>query len=204
MSKLSSALLGVVSALALTIGCASAQTDTQMQQFQIAPGVLQQATPPAPRYIVRATTLYANDETGRDWPGSDEIYAVFVLRTPDRVGGEEFFARTTVFGDFDTGETKRFREGENCLTSAMPAQAQLGQSPVRFWDCHAAGDRINLTFKVQLFEEDSVGDNDLIGERTVRWTPQELDSANLAAGQTSSESIRIGGYTLTWEVERVS
>jgi hypothetical protein len=85
----------------------------------------------------------------------------------------------------------------------MPAQAQLGRSPVRFWDCHPDGDRINLVFTIQLFEEDT-GDDDLIGERTVRWTPQELDSANLAVGQKSSESIRIGGYTLTWEVERVS
>lgn len=203
MSKLSRALFAAASALALTIGAAQAQAQTQIQNYQIAPGVLQQAAPPPARYIVRATTLYANNETGPDWPGSDEIYARFVLRMPDRLGSEEFFAQTSVFGDFDTGETKHFREGENCLTSAMPAQAQLGRSPVRFWDCHPNGDRINLQFRVQLFEEDT-GDDDLVGERTVSWTQQELDAANLAVGQKSSESIRIGGYTLTWEVERVS
>lgn len=197
MLKLSHALFAAASALALSVGGAQAQTT-----YQIQPGVLQQVVQPA-RYVVRATTLYANDETGNDRLGSDEIYVRFVLRTPDRSGGEEFFAQTSVFGDFDTGETKRFRDGENCLTSAVPAQAQLGRSPVRFWDCHPNGDRINLTFKVQLYEEDT-GDDDLLGERTVRWTPQELDAANLAVGQTSSESIRIGGYTLTWEVRRVS
>jgi hypothetical protein len=199
MSKLSHTLFGVASVLALGVSGAQAQTQT----YQIAPGVLQQAAPAPARYIVRATTLHANNETGPDWPGSDEIYARFVLRTPDRVGGEEFFAQTTVFGDFDTGETKNFREGENCLTSAVPAEAQLGNSPVRFWDCHPNGDRIYLTFDVQLFEEDT-GDDDLIGERTVRWTPQELDGANLAVGEKASESIRLGGYTLTWEVIRVS
>jgi hypothetical protein len=201
MSKLSHALFGVASVLALSMGAASAQT--QIQQYQVVPGVLQQAAPPAPRYIVRATTLYANDETGNDRLGSDEIYAIFVLRRPDRLGADEFYARTSVFGDFDTGETKNFREWENCLTSVMPAEAQLGRSPVRAWDCHPDGDRINLQFRVQLYEED-IGDDDLIGERTVSWSPAELDSANLAVGQTSSESIRIGGYTLTWEVKRVS
>ncbi len=200
MAKFAHTLAGVASLFALMIGNASAQDAGQV--FQVQPGVFQQVLPEAApaRYIVRATTLYANDETGRDWPGSDEIYAEFVLRTPDRVGGDEFFARTTVFGDFDTGETKHFREGENCLTSAVPATSQR---PSRFWDCHANGDRINLTFRVKLFEEDT-GDDDLIGERTVRWTQAELDGLNLAVGQKSPESIRLGGYTLTWEVERVS
>ena len=195
-------LFGVISALALLLPAAPALAQ-QFQQYRVVPGVLQQAAPPAPRYIVRATTLYANDETGPDWPGSDEIYATFVLRRPDRLGSEEFYARTSVFGDFDTGETKRFREWENCLTSVMPAAAQLGRSPVRAWDCHPDGDRINLRFTVQLYEED-VGGDDLIGERTVSWTQQELDAANLAVGQKTSESIRVGGYTMTWEVERVS
>jgi len=125
------------------------------------------------------------------------------LRTPDRVGGDAFYARTTTFQDFDTGETKRFRQGENCLTSAVvPQGARWTNSRARFWDCHPDGDRHNLTFVVRLYEEDS-GDDDLIGERTVRWTPQELDGLSLAVGGKSAESIRLGGYTLTWEVERV-
>lgn len=203
MLKLSHALFAAASALALTISGAQAQT----QEYQINPGAtFQQApTPQTPaRYIVRATTLYANDETGSDWPASDEIYAEFELRRPDRLGGDAFYARTTTFGDFDTGETKRFRQGENCLTSAVvPPGARWTNSRARFWDCHANGDRHNLTFVVRLYEEDS-GDDDLIGEREVRWTPAELDGLNLGVGQKAPESIRLGGYTLTWEVERVS
>ena len=167
---------------------------------------MQQAPrPPAPpaRYMVRATTLHANDETGPDWPGSDEIYAVFVLRRPDRVGGDEFFARTSTFEDFDTGETKHFRTGENCLTSVMPATSQLGHSPVRSWDCQPNGDRINLQFRVKLYEEDT-GDDDLIGEHTISWTQQQLDGFGLRVGQKTPGSVRIGGYTLNWEVQRVS
>lgn len=196
MPKLSHALFGVASALALSIGAA------QAQNYQIVPEVLQQAAPAPARYIVRATTLYAN-RAGHDPIGSDEIYAEFTLRTPDRAGGEEFFARTTTFGDFDARETKRFREWENCLTSVVVPEAQRNRNPVRAWDCHPQGDRINLTFDVRLYDEDP-GDDDFIGERTVRWTTQELDSANLAVGQRSSESIRIGDYTMTWDVIRVS
>lgn len=81
MLKLSHALFAAASALALTT-------------YEYQPNVLQHIEIPPPRYIVRATTLYANDETGRDWPGSDEIYAEFELRTPDRVGGDAFYART--------------------------------------------------------------------------------------------------------------
>lgn len=196
MFKLSHTLFAAASTLALTLGGA------QAQNYQIAPGALQAAQPAPARYIVRATTLYAN-RAGHDPVGSDEIYAEFTLRRPDRAGGEEFFARTTTFGDFDARETKHFREWENCLTSVVVPEVQLGRSPVRAWDCHPEGDRLNLTFKVRLYEEDP-GADDFIGERTVRWTPQELDGANLAVGQRSSESIRIGDYTMTWEVIRVS
>lgn len=203
MFKCSHALLAAASALAFSVGAAQAQ---DVVPYTVTPGALEQALTQVspPRYIVRATTLYANDETGRDWPGSDEIYAEFELRTPDRVGGDAFYARTTTFSDFDTGETKRFRQGENCLTSAVvPQGARWENSRARFWDCHPNGDRHNLTFVVRLYEEDS-GDDDLIGEREVRWTPAELDGLHLGPGQKSPESIRIGGYTLTWEVERVS
>ena len=196
MFKLSHTLFAAASALTLTLGGA------QAQNYQIAPGALQAAQPAPARSIVRASTLYAN-RAGHDPVGSDEIYAEFTLRRPDRAGGEEFFARTTTFGDFDARETKHFREWENCLTSVVVPEVQLGRSPVRAWDCHPEGDRLNLTFKVRLYEEDP-GADDFIGERTVRWTPQELDSANLAVGQRSSESIRIGDYTMTWEVIRVS
>ncbi|MEZ5959323.1 MAG: hypothetical protein R3C30_02700 [Hyphomonadaceae bacterium] len=202
MLKVSHALFAAASVLALSVGGAQAQS----YEAQINPNATfeQAPTPTAPpRYIVRATTLYANDETGPDWAGSDEIYAEFELRTPDRVGGDAFYARTTTFQDFDTGETKRFREGENCLTSAVPAPgARITNSRVRFWDCHPNGDRYNLTFVVRLYEEDT-GDDDLIGEREIRWTPAELDALNLGVGQKFPEHIRIGGYTLNWEIERV-
>jgi len=84
----------------------------------------------------------------------------------------------------------------------VPPGARWTNSRARFWDCHPDGDRHNLTFVVRLYEEDT-GDDDLIGEREIRWTPAELDGLNLAVGQKFPEHIRIGGYTLNWEIERV-
>jgi hypothetical protein len=155
----------------------------------------------APRFLVRATTLYANDETGPDWPGSDEIYVVFQLQHPDRMADSAgFTARTSVFGDFDTGELRTFRDTQNCLTSALQDDTQ---GEVSAWHCHPQGDFGPLQFTVRIYEEDSIED-DLIGEMTIHWSREELTGTGLEVGGTSEESIRIGGYTLTWRVERVS
>ena len=210
MSKTTS-LLSALCALAFTIGSAGAQTGLgnvqrlpseapapppAEPQLQYTPHVVM--TPPAaasPRFIVRATTLYANRETD-DWSPSDEIYAVFTLRGPDEQGDAPGIqVRTSTFEDFDTGETKPFPTSQNCLTSVVTTEGG--------WDCHPQGDIGPLQFTVKLYEEDTWND-DLIGERTVQWSREELASAMLQVGGASEESIRIGGYTLAWRVERVS
>lgn len=232
MSKLAYALLSVLSALAFAVGSAEAQTDPriferqpaeaqpveaprapeqalQLELFQNAPQftvmtpAAPAAPPPAPRFIVRATNLYANNETGPDWPGSDEIYVVLSLWHPDELADSAgFSARTSVFEDFDTGERKSFRETQNCLTAALQDQ-QGSHGMTSAWHCHPGGDIGPLQFTVRLYEEDTWED-DLIGERTVQWSREELAAAMLQVGGGSEESIRIGGYTLTWRVERVS
>lgn len=229
MAKLTYALLGAFSVLAFAAESAVAQTDpgflrrqpadaqaaappaeaprapeqnlNLLEQLQNAPQVVVM-TPPAPaapepaRYIVRATTLHANQETS-DWSLSDEIYAVFSLQPPggSKADSPGIHVRTSTFEDFDTGETKEFAATQNCLTSVVVTQEG--------WDCHARGDTGPLEFTVTLYEEDS-WDDDLIGERRVEWAVWELAAAGLEVGGASEESIRIGGYTLTWRVERVS
>jgi hypothetical protein len=228
MSKITS-LLSALCTLAFTIGSAEAQTGVgslmrqpneaqpaapaqaeappapdqgviQFEFLQNAPRFV--VTPPSapaapaqPRFIVRATTLHANRETD-DWSPSDEIYAVFTLRGPDQENdASDIQVRTLTFEDFDTGETKSFSPSQNCLTSVVTTQDG--------WDCHAQGDIGPLQFTVKLCEEDTWND-DLIGERTVQWSREELAAAMLQVGGGSEESIRIGGYMLTWRVERVS
>ena len=125
---------------------------------------------------------------------------MFTLRPPDRLADAgDFYARTS-FDDFDTGERKSFGASQNCLTSAVAARAHRNRRARR---CHPEGDIGPLRFTVRLYEEDAIED-DLIGERTVQWSREELTGAGLEVGASSEESIRIGGYTLTWRVERVS
>lgn len=205
MSKIVHSLIGAL--VALSAASAGAQTYQRqpvdgavLEQLQNVPHAAiiiptTPATPAAARYLVRATTLYANAETN-DWSPSDEIYAVFTLRPPDEVAdAPDLTKRTSTFGDFDTGETKDFSPTQNCLTSV--------QSTHEGWECNARGDIGPLQFSVRLYEEDTWSD-DFIGERTVQWSREDLASAGLEVGGTSEESIRIGGYTLTWRVERVS
>lgn len=229
MAKLTYALLGAFSALAFAAENAVAQIDpglvrrqpaeaqateppaeaprapdqnsSLLEQLQNAPQVVvmtppSPAAPEPPRYIVRATTLYANQETN-DRSFSDEIYAVFSLQPPggSKADSPGIHVRTSTFEDFDTGETKEFDATQNCLTSVVVTQDG--------WDCHARGDTGPLEFTVRLYEEDTWYD-DFIGERRVEWAVWELAAAGLEVGGSSEESIRIGGYTLTWRVERVS
>ena len=206
---MSKQLCALVSALVLGFAVQGAGAQTYQRQPELGGSVLEQlqnapnatimqptpATAAAPRFLVRATTLYANAETN-DWSPSDEIYAVFTLQPPDEVAdAPDLSVRTSTFGDFDTGETKDFRPTQNCLTSV--------QATPDGWDCNPRGDIGPLQFTVRLYEEDTWSD-DFIGERTVQWSQEELAGANLEVGGASEESIRIGGYTLTWRVERVS
>jgi hypothetical protein len=203
MLKLACALIGVFSAFAL--GSAEGQTAPRLiERLQNAPTVaLTPAAAAPPRFIVRAITLRADNETGPDWPGSDEIYAIFTLRPLDDVAdAPDFFARTSVFEDFDTGERRSFRTLQTCLNSAVPTETG-SHGMASAWDCHPQGDFGPLRFSVKLYEEDA-SEDDLIGEQTVQWSREELASALLEIGGGSEESIRIGGYTLTWRVERVS
>src|SRR5688572_19167111 len=186
MFKLTYALIGVSCALTFAIGGAHAQPaqgviepdrgTLLVEQLQNAPQVVlimptpTAADPPAPRFVVRAVSLYANEETS-DRSLSDEIYAVFTPGQPDdKADRPSFSARTSTIEDFDACERKLFRDTQNCLVSAE--QDDDG------WHCTSYGHPGPFQFSVRLYEEDSFYD-DLIGERTVQWSREELAAAGL-------------------------
>lgn len=57
------------------------------------------------RYVVRAVKFFCSDESGRDFPGSDEPYWIFTGRGPSP---EIHTTRSKVFGDVDSGDTRPF------------------------------------------------------------------------------------------------
>ncbi len=105
---------------------------------------------PKARFIVVAEDFTAVDESGADWPGSDEIYAIWTS------GGTG--ARTSVFEDVDTGETKNFRDDERCI---YPMQDRTGTDTLLIaddgdrWGCVPGGRSGPIEFRVWLFEHDS-------------------------------------------------
>jgi hypothetical protein len=214
MPKLKLAALSILSALALVAGAAEAQT---RHRFEAAPRATVRAPDaqliPQPRYIVTAERLYANNETGPDWPGSDEVYIVFGNRALDT------FGHSTKFEDFDTGETKSFPRGRWCLAPLFEPIYQNGGS-LYGWQCQSGGIGGSFNFEVRLFESDHSWtpsaclpddlppgvqcQDDLIGGRTISYSREELVAAMPNIGDHVIESVRLGGYTFTWRVERIA
>ncbi len=182
---------------------------------QIAPFPLQIAPDrdtPQPRFVVTAVRLYANDETGPDFPGSDEIYLVFGNPAQGTYG------YSSIFGDFDTGETKDFAARQWCLAPiSEPIYHQNGN--LIGWQCQGGGIGGPFSFSLQLFESDNAWtpqaclgpltapvqcQDDLVGSQTVSYSAEELLAAMPRIGDEVTESVRLGGYTITWLVQRIA
>src|SRR5688572_8863909 len=99
MMLLRNAALTGLAVLAFSAGPAVAQPNF-LQVAPFAELLAPELDAPRPRFVVTAVRLHANDETGPDFPGSDEIYLVF------GDGAQRKYGHSSIFGDFDTGETK--------------------------------------------------------------------------------------------------
>src|SRR6185295_371779 len=64
----------------------------------------------SPQFVTTAVRFKALDETGWDWTGSDEVYAVFSDLDPTH--GD---LTTSTFGDVDSGESRDFPPTEQCI-----------------------------------------------------------------------------------------
>ena len=159
-----------------------------------------QVTVAQPRFIVEAVDMHADDETGIDVTGSDEIVARFQARDSDTFTG--------VYGDFDTGETKVFRTGQTCITPAIDPDGTRNYT----WECNPAGVAGPITFTVTIFEIDLRGfcndngsrrtdvagescvesnDGDAIGRYRVSLTEAFLVGAMRRVGDRYSDTISI-------------
>ena len=143
-----------------------------------------------PRFVVQAIRIRANDESGVDWWGSDEVYAVW------HAGG--VMAASELFGDVDTGETRSFGVTERCMLPIEPiaihgSPTELASEGGDTWRCVQAGHAAPVQFNVRLWESDSSWEfwewacfrrdgnlppancpDDLIGEFTQTFTENEL------------------------------
>jgi hypothetical protein len=160
-----------------------------------------------PRFKLEALSFKAIHETGRNWPGSDEVYVT--IHVPGHAA-----TVSKIFGDVDAGETKRFPVDQRCI---FPIDGLNGRTLLGFrgdtWTCAFGGAAIAgpfFSFTVVLRERDHCGGffppscfgpgvapgdepgpidygDDLIGRHVVVYSMEELIA--LHRGQELEESV---------------
>jgi hypothetical protein len=135
------------------------------------------------RWVVQADWMFCNDETGEwDWTGSDEARWDFV--STDGTGNQFVWAKS--FGDVDTGESRFFGPRDLTAPTAGP-----------------------VTLSASLREMDDGTPNELLGEKTVSWTPAQLDGIASTPGSVGTQTWTFSGvdastYTLHLRVVRTA
>jgi hypothetical protein len=99
-----------------------------------------------PRYKIEALRFKARDESGADWPGSDEV----MVTTQDPEGNPDGWTVSEEIGDIDSGDTHEFDPAASCVLAVRPGVALLGKTSV----CDEAGAPAPLRFMVEMWEKD--------------------------------------------------
>ncbi len=185
------------------------------------------------RYKIEALRFKARDETGFDWPGSDEV----LVETSDAKG----FTLSNEIEDIDSGDTHTFDPAKSCIVAVRPGIVVLGESSV----CLEVGEPAPLSFQVGLWEKDWIGNpsgfcvgpslppaaghhagttyascyngwqfNDFIGRAQIDYPTQDLEAVLLHVGDEVVETAKLDpcpgqicagypDYTFTWRVTRL-
>ncbi len=164
-----------------------------------------------PQFVVHAVKFRAVDETGWDWPGSDEVHWVFADWQP-------FDERaTTVYGNVDLGETKTFRAVDRCI--APQPDCSRGINFVRFavaaWekdpDVGFSGlfglRKPRRANSHDMYDTGISNGDDLIGRVPVGFSQQQLLGTLPNVGDVVEREIRptggAGSYRLTYRITRL-
>jgi hypothetical protein len=189
--------------------------------------------PNLPKYKVKAISFHANDETGLDILGHDEVYGVF-----SGVGmeGTQVTTASHIFQGIDTGDTGTFGPTEGCMyISCSGGAAPLGMGfSVQLWESDQADVPETLRETAKLFREiggiiQENGDvlwlgtacikvadgldwiislfhDDLIGSQTYAYSPTYLAYRLPAVGSSFNDTRTFsnhGNYTVLTQVTRV-
>jgi hypothetical protein len=185
------------------------------------------------RYKIEALRFKARDETGADWPGSDEV----MVKTTDPEG----WTVADKVENIDSGTVHEFDPAKSCIVAVRPGEAVLDKTSV----CDDVGRPAPLNFEVELWESDETcyfplcifdfdfgcrfgpeghfgsycvpvhGDDDFIGHARLDFSAQELEAALPNVGDEFVETVVLfpceydvcGGdlpdYTFTYRITRM-
>ena len=102
------------------------------------------------RYKVELTEVKARDETGFDWPGSDEILVIADVDGVRGIGSYELWIQKGL-GDMDSDEKVTIDPENACL---LPAVDDVKDGK---WSCAEAGHPAPFTLTFTVVEKDGVG-----------------------------------------------
>ena len=117
------------------------------------PAASAQAPTTAPTFAARIVSFHANDESGIDWLGSDEVY-VGIL---DRSDGNYQYAWTSTHNSVDSGDTKTIASNERCVTRndlSYDANGDGDRQPREGDVSNCFGSRIP-TFEISLYDKET-------------------------------------------------
>jgi hypothetical protein len=188
------------------------RTAPRLRVDDLRPGLV---TVRQPRFSVHAWRIIANNETGWDSAGSDEIYAVY-----RDLSGSGLIVFTAKFGDVDTGEIKNFGSANKCITPIVDTAYGPNGYPIS-WRCDNAGAPGPVRFRVTLYESDGWSpmacaappnapptpqncDDDNLGSFTHTYTQAQLVNRLPRVGDTFTTEARVNGYTFAYIVERLA
>lgn len=102
---------------------------------------------PGPRFVVKAVSFEARDQTGWDWTGWDDVVTIF--RT------EDYTLVTDEYGHISSGDENPwpYVSGIECI---VPAYDDVEIFDYQ-WKCDNGGVSAPLAFTVGLYEQDSYG-----------------------------------------------
>jgi hypothetical protein len=170
-----------------------------------------------PRYVVRIVKFDCVDESGVDFIGSDEPYWVFTAYDPN---GKVHSTRSKVFGDIDSGETRRFQtDGDRNIVWPRKAAVQGAAAPiglsVQLWEADQGDPDVVAKKTEQAFDlgerapvvgtwvslvpsivrdqlADFIGD-DLMGSVTLHFPAHRLERQLPRPGASLTKKVRLGG-----------
>jgi len=160
----------------------------------------------SPQFVTTAVRFKALDETGWDWTGSDEVYAVFSDLDPTHDD-----LTTSTFGDVDSGESRDFSPAEQCI--APHPRCDRGLPSVHFKLALWESDRLfpfphgEQTGGHSRLENGVDTSDDLIGKAEVTRSTEELLSELPTVGSFKDYTLTPAGgsgrYELTYRVTRL-
>jgi hypothetical protein len=147
-----------------------------------------------PQFVAEAVSFKAIDESGYDWSGSDEVYAVFSDLNPNLLD-----LVTSTYGDVDTGETRTFKTDERCIAPRPKCDhgvSQILHFKLSFWErdefpnefCY--GDSLGLH---ESLRKGKCSYDDLIGREEVLMSREQLLARLRRVGASVEHKLILGG-----------